>query len=204
MNQNDTNQPINPQTVRNPLNAMQDGEEILFNVRRHPIGLVFMYVSFILMLTLVAVVAVMAPTWLPDYDANTVKTVSAAVFLVAAVFSGIYVMIGHVVYTSNRWILTSDSLTQVTRSSLFNQQNSQLSLANLEDVTVHKDGILAHMFNFGVLKAETAGERSKFSFIYCPDPNNYAQKILLARETFEQGGGHMGATNPGLNVNTQQ
>jgi hypothetical protein len=40
------------------------------------------------------------------------------------------------------------------------------------------------MFNFGILRAETAGERSKFVFVYCPDPKHYAREILMARENF--------------------
>lgn len=183
---------------------MHEDEVIIFEVRRHVIGLFFMYLSFGLLLALVAVVAVMAPSLLSDYDTDMVRQISMAVFLAAFVFSATFTFIGHVVYNGNRWILTSDSLTQISQRSLFNRQNSQLSLANLEDVTVHQDGILAHMFNYGVLKAETAGERSKFSMLYCPDPNAYAQKILMAREDFEQGGGHMGNANPGANSNMQQ
>jgi uncharacterized membrane protein YdbT with pleckstrin-like domain len=190
--------------VNNPLNAMQAGEQVIFSVGRHPIGLVFMYLSFGFMLTLVGVVAAMAPSWLTDYDSNMVRQIAWIVFLIAAIFSVIFTFIGQIVYNGNRWILTDDSLTQITQRSLFDRQNSQLSLANLEDVTAHQDGILAHIFNYGVLKAETAGERSKFSMIYCPNPNAYAQKILMAREAFEQSGGHMGNANPALNTDTQQ
>lgn len=197
-------QPEQPVNVKNPLSAMQKDEVILFQVQRHPIGLILMYASFGFMLALIAIVAVMAPSLLSDYDTNTVRQVSLLVFLVAFIFAAIFTFIGHIVYNGNRWILTDDSLTQVSQRSLFDRQNSQLSLANLEDVTVHQDGILSHLLNYGTLKAETAGERSKFSMIYCPNPNAYAQKILMAREAFEQNGGHMGNSNPGINTNTQQ
>jgi uncharacterized membrane protein YdbT with pleckstrin-like domain len=77
-------------------------------------------------------------------------------------------------------------VTQVQQTGLFNKQSSQLSLENLEDVTAEKNGILAQMFNFGVIKCETAGERSKFVFPFCPNPTYYAQEILNARERFMQ------------------
>lgn len=57
-------------------------------------------------------------------------------------------------------------------------------MANIEDVTAEQNGILAELFGFGTLKAETAGERSNFHFLYCPEPNKYAQIILHARERF--------------------
>ena len=173
--------------VHNPLNAMREGEVMVFSVKRHPIGLIAIYASFAILLVVVGIVAVIAPNMLPDYDPKTIEQGGMIAFAVSFVFSLIYVLIGQYIYNSNSWILTSDSLTQVNQRSLFDRQTSQLSLGNLEDVTVHQDGILAHMFNYGTLKAETAGEHSKFAFIYCPNPNEYAQKILVARETFEQG-----------------
>jgi hypothetical protein len=132
----------------------------------------------------------LAPSVLTDMDQDMVKKVGLAAFLISAVFVGIFGFIAHIVYYGNRWILTSDSLTQISQNSLFDKQNSQLSLANLEDISAHQDGILAHIFGFGLLKVETAGEREKFAFTYCPQPNKYAQQILMAREAFEQGGGH--------------
>ncbi len=70
---------------------------------------------------------------------------------------------------------------------MFDKQSSQLSLGNLEDISAEQNGILTHMFNYGAVRVETAGERSKFFFNFCPNPNYYAQQILTARETFEQG-----------------
>ncbi len=54
-------------------------------------------------------------------------------------------------------------------------------------MTAEQNGILAKMFNYGVLKAETAGEHSKFTFTNCPNPTLYAQQIIQAREEFAQG-----------------
>ncbi|MDB5170287.1 MAG: hypothetical protein JWN82_683 [Candidatus Saccharibacteria bacterium] len=203
MNPMEPNQAPEQPVIHNPLSAMRQDEVIIFEVKRHPIGLVFMYLSFGFMLVLIGVIAIMAPDLLSNYDTKLVRQISLITFLVSFVFAAIFTFIGQIVYNGNRWILTNDSLTQVSQRSLFDRQNSQLSLANLEDVTAHQDGILAHMFNFGVLKAETAGERSKFSMLYCPNPNAYAQKILMAREEFEQSGGHMGNSNSGVNANTQ-
>jgi uncharacterized membrane protein YdbT with pleckstrin-like domain len=88
------------------------------------------------------------------------------------------------VYWQNQWVVTTDSITQITQNGLFGRQVAQLSMDNLEDVTVTQDGIIPHMFNFGTLKVETAGERAKFQFPYCPDPNMHARKILEVHEHF--------------------
>lgn len=187
MNPADQNQSPEVQ-VHNPLSVMRENERNIFEVKRHPIGLFGMYLSAGLLVVVVAVLAFgVAPAMLTNYDKSTVIKIGSLVFVVVALFTALFVAIAHKVYIGNRWILTTDSLTQVLQRSLFDKQSSQLSLGNLEDVTAVQDGMLAHMMNFGVLRVETAGERSKFVFAFCPNPNYYAQQILRAREDFEQG-----------------
>lgn len=177
-----------PVQVQNPLNVMQQGEHNIFEVKRHPIGLLGIYFTAgVLIVVLAIVIFGFAPSMFSNYDSKTVMGYGALAFIVITVLVLLFVLVAHVVYWGNRWILTSDSLTQVLQRSLFDKQSSQLSLANLEDITAQQDGILAHIFNYGVLKAETAGaQQSKFVFLFCPNPTYYAQQILNAREQFEQ------------------
>jgi len=93
-------------------------------------------------------------------------------------------LIATFIYLQNRWVVTDDSITQITQNGLFKRQMSEISMANIEDVTAVQNGLLATVFGFGTLKAETAGERSNFHFIYCPRPNMYAKIVLDARERF--------------------
>jgi uncharacterized membrane protein YdbT with pleckstrin-like domain len=174
--------------VRNPLTSMQPGERNLFEVKRHPIGILGIYVGAAVLLAVLAVLIYgVVPSLLTSVDHSRIYGYGTIVLLVTAVFTLIFLLVSHAVYWGNRWILTTDSLTQVVQNSLFSKQSSQLSLGNLEDVTAVQNGVLAHMFNYGVLRVETAGERSKFVFPFCPKPNQYAQAILQAREQFEQG-----------------
>lgn len=182
---------MNPQTTPdnyvNPLNSMQKGERQIFAIKRHPIGILFTYIvaGFGLLLLAIIIFGV-APALAPDHKDQIIR-LGAGLFLIVLLMTLLLVLVSHYVYWGNRWVLTTDSLTQVSQTGLFRKESSQLSLANLEDVTAQNNGILARMFKFGVLRAETAGERSKFTFIYCPNPEQHAQEILNAREQFEQG-----------------
>ena len=184
MNPENYQQPSEPK-VRNPLEATQPGEQIICQIKRHPIGIIGTYI----MAGFLIIVAVVAGSLVQYFMKNAgslsliVWGICALVVLVALVM----LFVGTKVYWGNRWIVTSDSVTQVLQTSLFNVQSSQLSMGNIEDVTAEQDGILAHMFGYGLLRVETAGERSKFVFKYCPTPNEYARQILNAREQFEQG-----------------
>ncbi len=162
---------------------------MIFQIKRHPIGIFGMYGMVGFLLVVLAVLAfIMAPSFASSQSKGQVAGIGAVVFMVFAFIALIFLFIANKVYWGNSWILTSDSITQVTQTSLFNKQSSQLSLNNLEDVSAEQNGLLTHMFNYGVIRAETAGERSKFMFLYCPNPNFYAQKVLQAREQFEQAG----------------
>lgn len=171
------------QNVHNPFAVMQPGEKVICEIRRHPIGLIGVYIGAGLLGLLALVVAVAAPYVLVDVSQQIrLGVVLGAALMIAAVL--LYAYIATIIYKANRWIVTSDSITQITQISLFNKHTSQLSLANLEDVTVEQDGVLQSMFGFGSLRAETAGERSRFTFIFCPNPNEYARKIIGAHEAY--------------------
>ncbi len=176
--------------MQNPLASMQEGEEILADIHRHPFGILSVYISsFVAFGAACGVILLLVPKLLGTTSNYSPTNISIGLIVVILVFMLIGLTIMTIVYWQNRWVLTSDSLTQITQNGLFNRQTSQLSLGNLEDVTAEQRGIIPSMFGFGTLRVETAGEHSKFFFLYCPDPNLYARKILMAREIFLQRGG---------------
>ena len=190
--------PIQP--IVNPLTAVRKNEVTIFQVRRHPIGLLGVHLAAGLLLVVLAIVIfVIVPTMLKDVASSKVYGFGTVLYVVLAALAFGFLAITHKVYWGNSWILTSDSLTQVLQISLFSKQSSQLSLGSLEDVTAEQNGIIAQLFHFGTLKVETAGEHSKFTFPFCPNPTYYAQQILAAREAFEQG---KEAAENGVNQNT--
>lgn len=180
------NYPLNdavPQDVRNPLAVMQPGERVLCEIRRHPFGLFGLYASSTLIALICLSVAVMVPYAASFLNTDQKVGVELSALLVLVVMA-LITWIGVYVYKGNRWVVTSDSITQIAQTGLFNNRSSQMSLANLEDVSARQDGIIQQMLGYGVLTVETAGERSKFVFNFCPNPNEYARKIIAAHEEF--------------------
>jgi hypothetical protein len=178
---------IDGHKVVNPLESMQPGERVICEVKRHPIGIIGIYFSLAAAVVLVAVVGYgFVPQILTTSDPSRINGYVTLTLLVIAVLGGLFAYVAHIVYWGNRWIVTDDSVTQVIQNSLFSKQSSQLSMGNLEDITAEKNGIIQSLFNYGVLKCETAGaQKRKFHFVYCPNPDYYAKCILDAREKFE-------------------
>lgn len=176
-------------SVNNDLSVMQPGEQVLFKLKRHPIGLVAIYIMTAFLLAIIAVLALaVVPNMLEGDMRSQAMRYGGIIFLVTAIIGVLYNLLATKIYWGNSWVVTSDSLTQVTQTSLFDRESSQLSLHSLEDVSAVQNGILTHAFNYGLLKVETAGEHSKFQFLYCPNPNYYAREILAARESFMMAG----------------
>ncbi|SRR5258708_4832027 len=188
MNQNQPTNNDDPddavlQTVHNPLAVMQPGERVVCEIRRHPIGLVSIYFTSGIVTALAIAGAILAPYYLTFLTQQQKLGIVLAVGLLV-VITLLVTYIAIFIYNSNRWIVTTDSITQASRTGLFDTHSEQLSLANLEDVAVSQDGILEQMLGFGTLHVESAGEHSRFTFPYCPNPNEYARKIIAAHEAY--------------------
>lgn len=170
-------------SVNNPLSVMQPGERIICEIQRHPIGLFGVYGVTALMLGVFIAVAILVPYYASFLTAQQKLGVVLACGL-AIIITLLVTYISLYIYKANRWVVTSDSVTQMTQIGLFNKASSQLSLANLEDVTVDQDGILQTLFDYGDLIVESAGEHAKFVFSFCPNPHDYARKIIAAHEAY--------------------
>lgn len=171
------------QSTYNPLKVMQPGERVVCEITRHPFGLIGLYVVSGLLAAAVLAAAVLAPHYLTSLTSQIKMGIVAGAAIVLAMIA-LYTYVAVVVYRGNRWIVTTDSLTQISQVSLFRKQTSQLSLANLEDVTIEQDGLIPSLFGFGRLRAETAGERSKFVFEFCPKPAENARQIIAVHEAY--------------------
>lgn len=172
----DPNQRVDPS-----LTVTQPGEVTLFSIKRHPVGIILVYAAAAAALLVLGILSfAVGPALLGADNGN--QTVSAVLFLFLTLIGMIYTFVATIVYWGNRWIVTTDSITQLNQTTPFHRESAQLALVNIENVTAEKNGILPHVFNFGTIKAETAGRHGKFVFPYCPNPNYYAQRILAARE----------------------
>ncbi len=154
-------------------------------IRRHPFGLVALYLEVIVGLSLAFGLSFFLVSEVVDNNRRPeVFHWLSIIVLIIASLAVIILILAAVVYRQNQWIVTQDNITQVLQIGLFRRQTSELTMANIEDVTAEQIGFLAELFNFGALKCETAGELPYFKFLYCPNPNFYGKIILAARQDF--------------------
>jgi uncharacterized membrane protein YdbT with pleckstrin-like domain len=170
------------------LMELDDDEQIVTEIRRHPIGLVAVYASGLFIAATILIGGVLFGLWLerqPDVTSTSSIPFGTILAVVSAVVSAVVLFFTYVsayIYKNNVIIVTNEKIVQLLYRNLVDRKISQLSLGDLEDVTVEQRGIFARIFKFGTLTIETAGEQNNYNFSYTPYPYDTAKHIVAARE----------------------
>ena len=158
-----------------------EDEKLLFEVRKHWFGLFLIYLGgsfvifFLLIFAIVAVVSVGK-----DFESGGLALAMVSILL--AILASIFTSVVAYLYKSNVILVTNEKLAQMLVEGLFHQKISQLSIGDVQDVTVRQNGIFAHMFHYGTIVIETAGEQQNYTFTFAPDPYECAKIIVSSHE----------------------
>lgn len=163
-------------------------ERLIWEVRKHPVGLFIIYASgtliAVLLLAIFFVGGMSAGENFLDLgiDISGYRAVLILIGLVMAILTiGVTAIAGYL-YKNNVMLVTSDKIAQVLYRTLFDRKISQLSIGDVQDVTVTQKGVLARMFNYGTVVIETAGEQQNYTFTFVPDPYMCSKAIVGAHE----------------------
>ena len=160
-----------------------EGEVKIIEVKRHPFGLIALYFQVIFGVCLAfGLILLLARNVLTD--STTYAGIISIVGILVLAFVAIILLIATYLYHQNKLIITNKNLTEVLQRGLFSRQVSELSMANVEDVSADKRGVLQTLLNYGDLLIETAGAKNNFHFPYCPRPSYYGKIILDARQRY--------------------
>jgi uncharacterized membrane protein YdbT with pleckstrin-like domain len=165
-------------------------ENLICEIRKHYVGLFFIYFTGISIAFIVVIMfgligfsdilsSGLSGTGAPSGSIKSLAVVGGIIFVM---FILIAMTIQAILYTNNVIFVTSEKIAQVLYINLFNRKISQLSIGDVQDVTVTQKGVLAHMFNYGTLVIETAGEQQNYLFTYIPDPYMHSKAIVGAHE----------------------
>lgn len=167
---------------------LDENEQIVYEIRKHHFGLVGVYAIGFLV-TIALAVAVIGLLYLFDgdqvgigSDLSFLRPIVGLLGIIFTVASLIMTGVAAYLYESNVVYVTTDKLAQVLYKTIFNRKISQLSIGDIQDVTTNQKGLFAHLFNYGTLVVETAGEQSNYTFTYTPHPYEATRAIVNAHE----------------------
>jgi len=165
-----------------------ENETLIYEIRKDPFGLIMIYLTGIFVAGAIFLLMVLGPSLLgndalgSDVSLTDFKVVLALLGGLLTILTIIGTAIGAYLYQSNVVIVTSEKLAQVLYRTIFDRKISQLSIGDVQDVTVSQKGLLARAFDYGTLVIETAGEQSNYTFTYTPKPYEAAKAIIFAHE----------------------
>lgn len=162
-------------------------EKIICSIRKHPIGLVgIVAVGIVVTGLLIGVGAYVAESSVLRDATNASSLVRFFATLLSiglALASVIATYVAVFIYRHSILIITSDKVVQILYKSLLSRKVSQLSLGDVQDVTVQQKGLFPRLFKYGTLAIETAGEQDNYSFTYAPFPYQCSRELVGARES---------------------
>lgn len=186
---NDENQQRHLRSVKQyPHLNLSDGEFVVLDVKRHPIGL-FLPV-FATGLTLLAMIVglILYPAdtsssliGLPSYEQIVLPALLFMILI--GIGGGIAVW----VYLQNQFYMTNESVIQEIQHSLFSRHEQTVSLGSIEDASFRKTGIFQTMLDYGTVRLSTEGEETTYRFSYVANPRRHVAILNNAIEAFKNG-----------------
>lgn len=181
---------------RYPSLNLSEGEFIILQIKRHPIGLFIPIAMTIFIVVLLTACAFLVPDFYATLRAestygNTELLVPEALVvmllmffaLLTTVFGGIVVW----VYQRNRFFMTNESVIQEIQHSLFSRHEQTVSLGSIEDASFKRQGILQHLFDYGTMRLSTEGEETTYRFAFVENPKKQIAIVNNAVEAFKNG-----------------
>lgn len=163
-----------------------DEEQMVAEIRKHPFGLFIVEFTGFTISTIIALIpillAVNGKSFGLGSELDTLSPLLIFIGLVLGLLGLAATFIAALIYKNNVIYVTSEKVAQVIYTSLFSRKISQLSIGDVQDVTVTQRGIFPRIFNYGTLVVETAGEQQNYTFSYVPDPYTTARKIVNSHE----------------------
>lgn len=83
-------------------------------------------------------------------------------------------------YTLDSWLVTNMRIINSVQKGFFNRTVSELSISNIQDVSIKIDGATATMLNYGDIEVQTAGGDRHFIFQQIPNPAGVKDAIIAA------------------------
>lgn len=161
-----------------------DEEQLLLEIRKHVFGLFIIIITGALISLAVLfasfIVASGNIVGLLGFE-GAEKFIALIGFVLSVLIAGVTLIYAQL-YRSNVVYVTNEKVAQVLYITLFNRKISQLNIGDVQDVTVTQKGIFAHLFGYGTLVIETAGEQQNYTFSFVPNPYAVSKVIIVAHE----------------------
>jgi len=179
--------PVRPRDLK--LFEFDETEKLLGEIPRSHIGLLFIFFNGLML----GVVLLVLQFYAVRYEDSTQEMFNLRADMdLAGLITGLVLLIivlilagslaAAYIYINSYIILTDQKLVLISTKGIFARRISQLSIGDIQDVTVDQNSFLSRIFNYGNINIETSGEQANFTFSLAHDPNQNGKYIVDAHE----------------------
>lgn len=174
---------------RYPHLNLSEGEFVVLDIKRHPIGLLLPVASTAIGLMILTAALILYPSdssmasgvSLPDFGAIIIPVLLLMLLIGMGGFIAIWV------YLQNQFYMTNESVIQEIQHGLFSRHEQTVSLGSIEDASFKQYGILQTLFDYGMIRLSTEGEETTYRFAYVTRPREQVATLNNAIEAFKNG-----------------
>lgn len=152
---------------------LQADEECIAIRKRHPVYVILKGIFAIVVGGVIAWLLGLVP-WFEQYQ--------VWIWLAATLLVALYIGILIYRFQNDLWILTNQRLIDSLKRNPFNHELFSTDLINVQDINVHKRGIMATTFNFGDVVCTTASTDGEFRFYGVGDPAGLMEDLDRLRD----------------------
>lgn len=174
---------------RYPYLNLSEGEYVILDIKRHPIGMLIPISITSILIILILGFNTVYPSFMTQAGIFTMPA-PAAVFGISLLLSVLAALGGAValwVYLQNQFFMTNESVIQEIQESLFSRHEQTVSLGSIEDASFRQTGIIQTIFNYGTIRLSTEGEETTYIFHYVTNPKRQIATLNNAIEAFKNG-----------------
>ena len=170
---------------------LEDNETVLLEVRKHWIVFIGHIVSFFFFVLLPVFLCIGAITYAPPTIAHAVQQIINKYFKVFLFFyflDILFLWIGFFMawtkYFLDVWYVTGTRIIVIEQQRLFSRNISNIRFDKIQDITVHVNGFLATMLNFGDIRVQTASENEEDFIISTVRNPEHVKQIIFSQHNF--------------------
>lgn len=173
-----------------PYLNLSEGEYIILDVRRHPIGLFLPVGGTLLVLGLIFGLSGVYANMVANSPANASLPSAGDISLIAILVALLVTIFGYFavwIYMQNKFFLTNESVIQEIQHSVFSKHEQTVSLGSIEDASFKHANFIQTIFNYGTIRLSTEGEETTYRFHYVANPKKQVAILNNAIEAFKNG-----------------
>lgn len=173
-----------------PYLNLSEGEYVILDVRRHPIGLFIPVSVTVITLLVILGFAAFYPILIPPSNAGFALPSAGDMWLVAILLSLLVAIFGYFatwIYMQNKFFMTNESVIQEIQHSLFSKHEQTVSLGSIEDASFKHSNFIQTIFDYGTIRLSTEGEETTYRFHFVSNPKRQVAILNNAVEAFKNG-----------------